>query len=192
MIETPERVISFLQKLDGHNYLDLKFAVMPPGEWFAVLRAIPQAESLVARVRYLPSAVQDFLSVSPRCDVRMLTARRSDITVAVQLRLLGDPEAEVRQNLVRSGGALKSILQRLASDPDERIAETARRRLARGEGRLDDRLHRHRSRRHWAVDREPPWLAHAHDRVTWPDALQEQAAGSLHTLGKVSDHVPAV
>jgi hypothetical protein len=190
MIETSTRVIEVLRNLNGRNYLLLKFAIMPPAEWFRVLRALPEAERLVARVKYLPDPVLDYLSVSPDPKVRGTVAFKPALAVPVQDRLADDPHPEVRRRLAGGRGTLRAVLIRLLSDPDEETRRRARVRLERGNGRIDGRIPRCRSRKYWGECRYPQWMVDGVTQETWADALVEQAAWCTEVYGTENIHWP--
>ena len=103
-------------------------------------------------------------------------AFRAALFTGVQYRLMNDPDPVVRRRVAVGRGTLRRVLERLAADSDEEVRERATRRLARGEGRPDDRYHRSgRSRRHWGPDHYPPRIAKALDRRTYRAALAAQA-----------------
>lgn len=174
MIETADRVLIVLQNLNERNYLFIKFAVMPSAEWFRVLRALPQAEAWITRVKHLPEPVIEYLSVSPDVEVRRRVAYRSALPEWVQRRLAADAAKEVRRELAAGRGTLRTILGILMSDSDDDTANEAKSRYEQGQGRIDDRIARGRSRKCWGRQRYPQWMQRGVDPGSWPDELREQ------------------
>jgi uncharacterized protein (DUF2336 family) len=192
MIETPERVIRFLRRLDASNYLDVKFAFMPSSQWQKVVEAMPESVSLIARVWLLPDGILEEFAASGDIRLRRLVAMRPRLPAHVQALLVRDPAATVRFRLARGRGALRSILMELAGDSDPLIARAAARRLARGEGRADDRYRRRRSRRHWGPARYPESAARGLSEETWAEALREQARDCERRYPSQVPHWPVV
>jgi hypothetical protein len=192
MIETPERIIGFLRALDSRNYLFVKSAFMPAPQWRQVIEAVPDAVALIARVRFLPDGLLEEFAVSGDYRLRRMVAMRARLPAHIQDLLVRDPAATVRFRLARGRGALRSTLVTLTDDENPVIARAAAKRLARGEGRVDDRYRRSRSRRHWGPARVPAWLESRVSEATWPEALRQQARECEQRYGRYEPHWPVV